>query len=204
MFNKLKLLLIPMLAFSVLSACVSMNEIATLKKGEAVSILKLNINIDGKQDNAFSNQCYASYKDENDNFLANLRDKKSGYNIIKSKPGKVYLSRVSCISYRVFYSKHRNYKIDNLYFVAKEGHINYLGDLEVKWMSENFKSLDVLDNLPFVSAVSIPFSRQDKGTLLIKTIDRNNYAKNYVNSNIRGVNLPWNITEFSKHNLLNK
>jgi hypothetical protein len=139
--NKLVIILA---ATSLVGCAPTASSLFPLKQDEAVSLVKSNITMDGKPDGQFSTNCFLGFTSPDNKNLTSVKDRETGYYLVKSQGGLVQVSGISCLGYKVFYNKLRTYEFKDLGFEAQAGAINDAGTLSIDWETSAFNFGDMI------------------------------------------------------------
>ena len=152
-----------------LSGCGAMTaqQMATTKKEQALSFIKLDTYLDGKTTRAFGKHCYLMVEDATGKSVGPIMpEDKDEYIFIRSEPGKLSITGMRCNEYKVLYNKPRNYKFTQpLNFTVYSGRVSYAGDLAFYFSPKSFV---------FLSDVISPYivtSDTDAERMLVKFKD---------------------------------
>lgn len=142
-------------------------------------------------------KCEIEFYDDYKQKVISKIDENSNYIILASGPGKVFLENIKCSRHSIplIYGASRFKTVDNMGFVAHQGFVNYVGELNLYYYPTLFKFLDIF-NLS-------KLSNDASGTLDIKVNDNIFDALNFINSrftNIYHLKLTKSLLEDS-HNL---
>lgn len=152
-----------------LSGCGAMTaqQMATTKQEQALSFLKLDIYLDGKTTKTFGKHCYLMIVDGAGKSVGPIMpEDKDEYIFIRSAPGTLSITGMTCNEYKVLYNKPRNYKFTQpIDFTVSSGHVSYVGDLAFYFSPKAFV---------FLSDVISPYivtNETDAERMLIKFKD---------------------------------
>lgn len=147
-FSILTLVIIVFIPRISLGQNIKMINQEAIKDNKVISIFSLNviynnINITKRSSTSCALEFYDDYKQK----TTNIVDKNNNYVVIYSNPGKVYLDHIKCNNHSIpmIYGKSRFKKIDDWAFVAYNGFINYVGEINIKFYHDNFKFLDLIN-----------------------------------------------------------
>ena len=115
-----------------------------IKEGEAISLVKIVVTMDGKRESGFKVQCVAGFEDTSGEKIKAIRDKETLYYLMKTPAGEIDVALLACLANKTFYNKLRTYELKDLSFVAEAGKINYAGDLAVDWQTSKFNIGDFI------------------------------------------------------------
>ena len=172
--NRLSAFTFTVLLGLLLSGCGAMSakEMSLTKQDDAVSIMKLDTYINEKSTRTFGKFCYLNMIDESGKPAGGMssRPKDSeDYIFIRTNPGLISITGVSCNEYKVLYNKPRNYAFSTpITFTAHSGRVNYVGDLSFYFSPKNFVFLsDVIS--PHFASIN---ADDDQERMIVKFQDR--------------------------------
>jgi hypothetical protein len=171
------LCLIPLKAF-----CQQASDLAIFDKNKVFSIISVNYFY--KKQPLLKNskiQCELNFYDDYKEKVISKIDENSNYIILLSNPGKVYLESIKCSRHSIplIYGASRFKLIDDMGFVAHQGFVNYVGELNFYYYPSFFKILDIF-NLS-------SFSNDASGLLQTDVIDNIFDAMNFINSRFTNI-----------------
>jgi hypothetical protein len=185
----------------MLTSCApSAKSFFPIENGEAVSVIKSVVTMDGNREGNFSMNCSTGFTDAEGKVIPAVKDRDSSYYIMKTKAGLVNVSGVSCLGYKVFYNKLRTYKFKDVTFEAKAGTINYVGDLNVDWETSSFNVGDI------IGAGGFEIGSGNEGTLKMQVSSENLAAaqKFMQEQQLPVEGTPFRVAPLSGHELLTK
>jgi len=184
------------LSFLSLAACAPSKEsLLNVKANEVTSIVRLNVNMDGTDEGFLQNACWGMFKDANGKMVNVLKDRDTGYYVMKTPAGRVELMMIRCMAYKVLYNKTRRFDLANLYFTAEPGYINYAGDLRADWTSDRVNVGDFLFGGDMTS---------DNGAMQIISQNHMDAAQNFMVREFKSGSRPFKQVNFVDHPLLTK
>jgi hypothetical protein len=171
------LCLIPLKAY-----CQQASDLAIFDKNKVFSIISVNYFY--KKQPLLKNskiQCELNFYDDYKEKVISKIDENSNYIILLSNPGKVYLESIKCSRHSIplIYGASRFKLIDDMGFVAHQGFVNYVGELNLYYYPSFFKILDIF-NLS-------SFSNDASGLIQTDVRDGIFDAMNFINSRFRNL-----------------
>jgi len=170
-------LLKPLQAF-----CQEASGLSIFDKNKVFSVISVNYFY--KNQTLFKNskiKCEIEFYDDYKQKVISKIDENSNYIILASNPGKIFLENIKCSRHSIplIYGASRFKTVDNMGFVAHQGFVNYVGELNLYYYPTLFKFLDIFN----LSKLSNDIS----GTLDIKVNDNIFDALNFINSRFRNI-----------------
>lgn len=148
-----------------------------MKASENIVAFKLNFTYNNEKLSNNSVSCFVVFSDaKNTTFKSLNYNMKDDYIFVKGDAKEIYMNRVHCSNYRIFYNKVRQYKVDKKLIDVKDGKINYGGDIEINWIPKSFILLDLL-------LVGSGDFVQDEGTFSMKVTDNYSEFQNFLKKN---------------------
>ena len=178
--------------------CQEASDLSIFDKNKVFSIISVNYFYNNQP--LFKNskiKCEIEFYDDYKQKVISKIDENSNYIILASNPGKVFLDNIKCSRHSIplIYGASRFKIVDDMGFLAHQGYVNYVGELNLYYYPTLFKFLDIF-NLSRLS-------NDDSGTLKIKVNDNIFEALNFINSrfkNIYHLKLTKSLLE-DRHNL---
>ncbi len=133
----------------VLSVCIFFvggcsTFVTKLTPEQGIVMLKMDIVVDGNETASFSNYCTVNFADETGAiYVLDRQALGEGYQVVRARAGKVYITGIRCNMYRVLYTKEVYFPLEGMYLEAKPGVVNYVGDLFVDWQTGTTDRLQV-------------------------------------------------------------
>ena len=183
-----------LLSALLLASCVSKASILKISGSNTLSILKTDIKLHGKSARNYSDECLYTLEDSSGKKVKYWEDKKTGYVIINSAPGRVSIKQITCNTtfYRLIFYKRRDYTFEDLNFTAYPNQINYAGDLDINWNPKRFKIEDVY---------YLKLGNTDEGKFKMELTDNTDNAKKYIQNSKELTGLKFNKSLLSGSNL---
>lgn len=162
--------------------CQQASDLAIFDKNKVFSIISVNYFY--KKQPLLKNskiQCELNFYDDYKEKVISKIDENSNYIILLSNPGKVYLESIKCSRHSIplIYGASRFKLIDDMGFVAHQGFVNYVGELNLYYYPSFFKILDIF-NLS-------KFSNDVNGLLQIDVRDNIFDAMNFINLRFQNI-----------------
>ena len=178
--------------------CQEASNLSIFDKNKVFSIISVNYFYNNQP--LFKNskiKCELEFYDDYKQKVISKIDENSNYIILASNPGKVFLENIKCSSHSIplIYGASRYKIVDDMGFLAHQGYVNYIGELNLYYYPTLFKILDIF-NLS-------KLSNDNNGSLDIKVYNNIFEALNFINSrfkNIYHLKLTKSLLE-DRHNL---
>jgi hypothetical protein len=162
--------------------CQEGSDLSIFDKNKVFSIISVNYFY--KNQPLFKNskiKCEIEFYDDYKQKVISKIDENSNYIILASNTGKVFLENIKCSRHSIplIYGASRFKTFDNMGFIAHQGFVNYVGELNIYYNPALFKFLDIF-NLS-------KLSNDIKGSLDIKVNDNIFEALNFINFRFRNI-----------------
>jgi len=162
--------------------CQEASDLSIFDKNKVFSIISVNYFY--KNQPLFKNskiKCEIEFHDDYKQKVISKIDENSNYIILASNPGKVFLENIKCSRHSIplIYGASRYKRIEDMGFLAHQGFVNYVGELNIYYYPALFKFFDIF-NLS-------KLSNDNKGTIDIKINDNIFDALNFINLRFKNI-----------------